>query len=108
MERINQLLNEYAGKIINNLKLAEDNRFSSRVFIWAFMQEYESEYVDMLNEARNSNHESGIFLKLHTHIGNYLEHNAAQLGIDKVEGERETSISPLGHSSSTQIWIRRS
>lgn len=106
MNRTNELLDSLAKNVIDNLSLDGDNKFSSRKFIWGFMDKYEDEYIEMLDEARRGTHEKGVFHKLHSHIGLYLERNADRLGIKKVEGELETNLSPFGKITETHMWIR--
>lgn len=106
MKKTNKFLDSLAKNVIDNLSLDGDNKFSSRKFIWGFMDKYEDEYIEMLDEVRRGKHGNGVFHKLHTHIGLYLERNADRLGITKVEGEREPSESPFDNPSTTQVWIR--
>ena len=85
-----------------------DSHFSTRNFIWEFMNSYEEEYIDLLLEVlppRKEDRKPRIIHELHKRIGQYLLHHANELGIEKDEGpQKEGSISPFGKQSFTQRW----
>lgn len=104
MSRITEILDARANEIIKGL----DPSFSTRKFIWAFMNAYEEDYVEMLLEVlppSNEERQPKIIHELHKQIGKYLLYHADKLGIEKDDEQmKEQSISPLGKLSSTQCW----
>lgn len=107
MSRITKILDSRANEVIKGL----DSNFSTRNFIWEFMNAYEEDYVEMLFEVLppgNEERKPKIIHELHKQIGKYLLNNAATLGIEKDdEQKKEQSISPFGKASSTQRWRKR-
>ena len=102
-----KILDSRANEVIKGLDLT----FSTRKFIWEFMNAYEEDYIDLLLEVLPPNKEDRkpkIIHELHKQIGKYLLNNAAKFGIEKDdEQKKEQSISPFGKPSSTQRWRKR-
>ena len=102
MSRITEILDLRANEVIKGL----GSNFSTRKFIWEFMNAYEEDYVELLLEVLPPNKEERkpkIIHELHKQIGKYLLNNAAKFGIEKDE-MKEPTISPFGKHSSTQCW----
>lgn len=102
MSRITEILDSRANEVIKGL----NSNFSTREFIWAFMNAFEEDYVEMLLEVLPPSKEDRkpkIIHELHKQIGRYLLNNADKFGIEKDE-KKEPSIAPFGKPSSTQCW----
>lgn len=83
------------------------NEFSTREFIWKFMDMFEADYVEMLDIVRYnpaSQENQGIFHNLHAQIGNYLLGHDEELEINKIGERKEPDINPFGRKTPTQLW----
>ncbi len=104
MSRITEILDSRAQEVIKRL----GSTFSTRNFIWEFMNAYEEDYVELLLEvlpAKKEERKPKIIHELHKRIGKYLQTNADRFGIEKDDEQaKEPSISPFGKVSATQCW----
>ena len=83
------------------------NEFSTREFIWKFMDMFETDYLEMLDIVRNnpaSQENQGIFHNLHAQIGKYLLGHDQLLGINKIDEIKEPDINPFGRKTPTKLW----
>lgn len=107
MSRITEILDSRANEVIKCL----GSNFSTREFIWEFMNAYEEGYMELLLEVLPTTKEERkprIIHELHKQIGRYLLNNANMLGIEKDDEQmKKQSISPFGKHSSTQCWRKR-
>lgn len=88
-------LSNYAPSIIQGIQ----GNFCGRDFIWALMENYEREYIRLLND----DHSDHPIWNVHKQIGRYLADHSDELGIICIN-EREQSTSPFGNGSSTMRW----
>lgn len=101
MSHITEILDKRAFEVIKKL----GPEFTTRLFIWKLMDEYEVDYVDMLVEAYNlRNDNPKIFHNLHSQIGRYLLHNIKKLHIENIGEIKEPDINPFGRETPTQCW----
>lgn len=94
---VNEFLNSRAQVIIERLQ--PNSIFSTRHFIWELMSTHEIAYIELLSSQEGEH----PIRCVHQQIGKYLDKNAENLGIAK-ENDKESSVSPFGHASSTQLW----
>lgn len=104
MSRITAILDSRANEVIKGL----GPNFSTREFIWEFMNAFEEDYIELLLEVlppSNEERKPKVIHELHKQIGRYLLNRATELGIEKDDEQmKEQSISPFGKVSSTQCW----
>lgn len=75
-----------------------DNRFSSHDFIKKFSQEYESEYIGMLDVYKGK----GVFRTVHGQIARYLSRNQKSLNIETKGKDNSENI--FGNKCKVEFW----
>lgn len=101
MSHITEFLQKGAADVISKMPA----EFTTRQFIWVFMDDYESDYIEMLLHAY-TNEKTRIFHNLHAQIGTYLLAHAEELNILKTD-ERVVEMNPFGRKNETQLWLKR-
>lgn len=78
-----------------------EKEFSSHDFIEKLTEKYESQYIEMLVEHKDS---GKSFQTVHRLIAKHLSHNTVTLGIEKTE--RKESENVRGNLDTIQWWKR--
>lgn len=92
---VNDFLDMRAKDLICKMEV----EFDSHTFITRLLQDYEKDYVELLNSHIES---SGIFRALHARIGKYLSDNEVQLSITKIKKVKSDNIKD--YESKNQKW----
>lgn len=84
---------EHAKKVIELLKGEKPETFSSHKFIGRYIENFESEYIDLLVEYKNNpKNAKEIFHNFHFQIGNFLSDNQDELNISHISDVKDMNI----------------
>lgn len=102
MIEINDFLEKNMPTIKNIItKFEFDKEFSSHDFIEKFIEEFESEYIEMLVKHQ---HSGRAFKIVRRQIARYLSSKTSVLHIEKTEKKESENVK--GNLSVVQWWIR--
>jgi len=96
---VNKTLNLNLVKIQQNVLVILPLEFNSHDFILKFAHNFQLEYIELLNEYKNSNNP---FHECHKQIGKWLSINKLLLNI-KSKG-RVSSVNIFGETNSVEEW----